>query len=254
MKKLLSFFFILISILFTNQAVAQSNLRDSSILIPSFSIHYAYQFSGGDLNSRFGNNHNIGGDFTLKLKNNIMLGVESSYLFGTDIKNQDQYFRHIRNDQGYVIDGNGQYAEVHLYERGFNIYLFTGYQFNFLSPNPNSGPFVQLGAGFLQHYIRIENTDNTAPQITGEYAKLYDRLSNGFSSTQTIGYRFMGNRNLANFHFGFEFTQAWTQSRRSYNADDMKRNTDKNFDLLFGIKVGWIIPLYGRAPKDFYYY
>ncbi len=254
MKKFYSFLLILITIIAVQTANGQASVKDSSIVIPSFSIHYAYQFSAGDLSTRFGNNHNVGGDFTLKLKNHFMLGFESSYLFGTDVKNEDEYFKNIRNDKGYVIDGNGQYAEVHLYERGFNIYFFTGYQFHILAPNPNSGPFIQLGAGFMQHYVRIENTDNTAPQVTGEYAKLYDRLSNGFSTTQTIGYRFMGNRNLTNFHIGFEFTQAWTQSRRSYNADDMRQNTDKHLDLLFGIKVGWIIPLYGRAPKDFYYY
>jgi hypothetical protein len=190
----------------------------------------------------------------VKLRSGFILGIDGSYLFGTDVKNEDSYFHAIRNDHGYVIDGDGQYAEVHLYERGLQIFIFGGYQFNFWSPNPNSGPFIHLGAGFLQHYVRIENPGNTAPQILGEYSKLYDRLSNGFSTSQMIGYRYMGNRNLANFYLGFEFTQAWTKSRRAYNADDMQQNTDTHLDLLYGIKVGWIIPLYGRAPKDFYYY
>lgn len=254
MNKVYIFLVFLFSLGSIGSIIAQSALKDSSITIPAISIHYAYQFSGGDLANRFGNNHNVGGDFTLKLKNNLMFGVNISYLFGTDVKNAGSYFKEIRNDYGYVIDGNGQYAEVHLFERGFQTYATIGYQFNFLAPNPNSGPYIQAGFGFMQHYVRIENKDNSAPQIIGEYAKLYDRLSNGFSTSQYVGYRFMGNRNLTNFHIGFEFTQAWTQSRRSYNADDMKQNTDQNLDLLFGIKVGWIIPLYGRAPKDFYYY
>jgi len=254
MKKQYLLLFLLISLWTVQPLVAQPALSDSSIFIPSFSIHYSYQLPSGDLAKRFGNNHNVGGDFMMKFKNNIMLGVEISYLFGTDVKNEEQYFQAIRNDHGYVIDGNGQYAEIHLFERGFTTYLLAGYQFNFLSHNLNSGPFIQAGIGFMQHYVRIENKNNTAPQVTGEYAKLYDRLSNGLSTTQTIGYRYMGNRNLLNFYIAFEFSQAWTQSRRSYNADDMMRNTDKNTDLLYGIKLAWIIPLYGRAPKDFYYY
>ena len=254
MKKHYILLLLLISLWVSKPLMAQPALRDSSIFIPSISLHYGYQFSSGDLADRFGNNHSIGGDFMMKFKNNIMLGVEVNYFFGTDVKNEDNYFHAIRNDHGYVIDGNGQYAEIHLYERGFTTYILAGYQFNVLNPNPNSGPFIQVGAGFMQHYVRIENKDNSAPQVIGEYAKLYDRLSNGFSTTQSVGYRFMGNRNLANFYFAFEFSQAWTQSRRSYNADDMMRNTNKNTDLLYGLKVGWIIPLYGRAPKDFYYY
>ncbi len=232
----------------------QKRVRDSSFTIPSFAIHYAYQLPGGDLSNRFGGNHNAGGEFMVKLRSGFILGIDGSYLFGTEVKNEDSYFHAIRNDHGYVIDGDGQYAEVHLYERGLQVFIFGGYQFNFWSPNPNSGPFIQLGAGFLQHYVRIENPGNTAPQILGEYSKLYDRLSNGFSTSQMIGYRYMGNRNLANLYIGFEFTQAWTKSRRAYNADDMRQNTDTHLDLLYGIKVGWIIPLYGRAPKDFYYY
>lgn len=239
---------------FWNLSYAQKAIRDSSITIPFISVHYNYQIAGGDLTNRFGNNNNVGGAFTLKLRSGFILGLEGSYLFGTDVKNKDSYFRHIRNDHGYLIDGNGQYAEIQMHERGLHIFAFTGYQFTFWSPNPNSGPFIHIGAGFLQHYVRIENPENVTPQIIGEYSKLYDRLSNGFSATQMIGYRYMGNHNLANFYLGFEFTQAWTQSRRDYNADDLKRNTNTSLDLFYGIKVGWIIPLYGRAPKDFYYY
>jgi len=254
MKRPFILIFILIGLWSSQVAFAQKSSRDSSITIPSISIHYAYQFAGGDLAKRFGANHNVGAEFTLKLRNGFIIGLDGSYLFGTDVKNEDSYFHAIRNDHGFVIDGDGQHAEIHLYERGLQIFIFGGYQFNFWSPNPNSGPFIHLGAGFLQHYVRIENPGNTAPQILGEYSKLYDRLSNGFSTSQMIGYRYMGNRNLANLYIGFEFTQAWTQSRRSYNADDMRQNTDTHLDLLYGIKVGWIIPLYGRAPKDFYYY
>lgn len=254
MNQFYTFLIIIVGLLWVKPAFAQKAVRDSSITIPSISVHYAYQFPGGDLSSRFGNNHNVGGEFTIKLRSGFILGVEGSYLFGTDVKNENSYFKNIRNDHGFVIDGNGQYAEVMLYERGLHIFAFAGYQFTFWSPNPNSGPFIHLGAGFLQHYVRIENPGNVTPQIMGEYSKLYDRLSNGFSATQMIGYRYMGNHNLSNFYIGIEFTQAWTQSRRAYNADDMKQNTDKHLDLLFGIKLGWVIPLYGRAPKDFYYF
>ena len=253
MKAYFLLLFLLLNLGFISHISAQKSIRDSSITIPAISLHYGYEFPGGDLVDRFGNNHKVGGEFTLKLKSNYILGISMSYLFGSDIKNEGDYFKAIRNDHGYIIDGNGNYASVFLYERGFNTYLQFGYQFNVLALNPNSGIFIMGGIGFMQHYVRIENPDNIAKQVVGDYAKLYDRLSNGFSTQETIGYRFIGNRNLTNFYFGFEFTQAWTQSRRSYNADDMKKNTDKHLDLLFGVKVGWIIPLYGRAPKQYYY-
>ncbi len=253
MQKIITLiFFILSGSLFTLKA--QKAVQDSSTTIPAISAHYSYDFASGDLTQRFGNFHNVGADFILKLKSNFLLGIDAGILFGSQVKNEEDYFKRIRNDHGYVIDGNGQCAEVYLSMRGFQVYVFTGYQFHFLSPNPNSGPFIQAGVGLLQHQVKIDNPGNVTPQITGEYAKLYDRLSNGLSLTQTLGYRFFGNRNLTNFYFGLEISEAWTQSRRSWNADDMRQNTDTHLDIIYGIKLGWTIPLYGRAPRDFYYY
>jgi hypothetical protein len=254
MKQIYFIIFLLASLLNTPKLYGQKAVRDSSITIPAISIHYAYEMLNGDIAQRYGNFHNLGGEFSLKLKNNFILGLDASILFGPNVNNQESYFKNIQTDHGYVIDGNGQYAEVYLSMRGLSVFIFTGYQFNFWAPNPNSGPFLQVGGGLLQHNVKIDNPGNVAPQITGEYAKMYDRLSNGFSLTETIGYRYYGNHNLMNFYIGLEFTQAWTKSRRDYNADDLKRDNADKLDLLMGLKVGWTIPLYGRAPKDFYYY
>ncbi len=233
---------------------AQKNHRDSSIFIPTLGMNYSYHLVGGDMANTFGNNSAVGADFTLKFKSQWIVGTSFEYYFSDKVNNQELYFKDITNEKGYIIDGNGQFAEVFLFERGFNIQIFGGYQFDFWSPNPNSGPFIQVGMGFMQYWVRIENPGFTAPQIKDEYKKLYDRLSNGFSTTQFFGYRLMGSRNLTNFYFGIELTQAWTQNRRSYNADLSAADPGRHFDMLTGFKVGWIIPFYAKAPKQYYYY
>ena len=235
-------------------SLAQKSHRDSSIFIASLGIHYGYHFVGGNMKNTYGNNHAVGADATFKLKNGISIGADFEYYFSENVKNRDSYFKNISNYSGNIIDGNGRYAEVNLYERGYNIQIFAGYQFHQWGPNPNSGPFIHLGVGFMEYHTRIENPEKTAPQIKDEYIKMYDRLRNGFSSTQFFGYRFMGNRNLANIYFGVEFTEAWTANRRSYNADLKPEELGIKFDFLTAIKVGWIIPFYGRAPKEYYYY
>ena len=75
----------------------------------------------------------------------------------------------------------------------------------------------------------------------------------------------MGRRRVANFYAGFEFYQAFTKSLRDRVFDqvvyDSNSNTykvvgkDKNsyLDLFFGIKVGWMLPIYRRAPDKYYY-
>ncbi len=242
-------------ILFSYKSEAQKNIRDSSIFIPSLSVNYSIKTPlSGIMSDTYGYNHSVGSDFNAKLKNNISVGIGFEYLFGDNVKNTEDYFKAIQSEDGFVIDGNGQYAEVFLYERGYNIQIFASYQFDVMSPNPNSGPYVQLGAGFMQYHTRIENKDLSANAINDDYAKMYDRLRNGFSTTQVLGYRYMGNRNLANFFIAIEITQGWTNNRRSYNADLSDSQMGKSMDLLVGVKLAWIIPFYGRAPKDYYYY
>ncbi|MCK5847467.1 MAG: hypothetical protein KAG84_08505 [Bacteroidales bacterium] len=248
---LFSIFFLLFSI----NSLAQKSIRDSSIFIPSLSFNYGIHTPiSGIISDTYGYNHAVGGDLNFKLKTNISVGLGFEYMFSDNVINEDAYFKNIKNTNGYVIDGNGQFAEVFLYERGYNIQLFAGYQLDVLSPNPNSGPYVQLGIGFMQYHTRIENKDLSANAVIDDYAEMYDRLRNGFSSTQVLGYRLMGNRNLANFFIAVEFTEAWTNNRRNYNADLDESQQGKSMDLLIGVKVGWLIPFYGRAPKEYYYY
>ncbi len=249
-----SFYLILALSILSSFSFAQKEISDSSIFIPSIGIHYGYHFTTGELANQYGNCNAIGTDFNLKFKNQFILGLGFEYFFSDNVKNEIPYFKDIVNDHGYIIDGNGQYAEVFLYHRGFNVQIFTGYQFNFLSPNPNSGPFIQIGTGLMQYKTRIENPEMTAPQINGENKKMYDRLTNGLSLTQFIGYRYLGARNLTNLYAGFEFTQAFVQNRRTYNAD-YNENTKLSYTaIMYSFKIGWIIPIYSKAPKKYYYY
>ena len=244
---------LLINLIFIAFAAnSQVSVKDSSIFFPMVSINYAYQIPGGDLANRFGNSSSIGANFLIKTKKNYLLGVEGSYLFGNTIK-EDSVLKNISTPDGFVINGNGEYADIQMYERGFNLSARFGKMFSIIGPNPNSGLFIMGGIGFLQHKIRIENAGNTVPQIAGDYVKGYDRLTNGLSTNEFIGYMHMGTNRLVSFYVGFEFIQAWTQNRRSYNFDQMKHDTDKRFDAIYGIKVGWILPLYKRVPDKYYF-
>ena len=79
-------------------------------------------------------------------------------------------------------------------------------------------------------------------------------LSNGPSISQFIGYVHFGNNKTINFHIGAEFIQAWTKSRRPFDFDRMQADTQKRFDRLWGIRVGWMLPLYKRTAKESYFY
>ena len=187
------------------------------------------------------------------MKSNWILGGEFTYIFGNRVKNQETLFSLISNSDGFIIDNSGEYAEVVVSENGFNASLKIGKIFPWFGPNKNCGPVFSLQPGFFQHKVKILNIGNTAPQLRGDYKKGYDELANGFSITEFIGYFYMGNRRLVSFYAGFEFTQAFTSNRRPYSFNNMERTGGTNLDLLYSVRIGWMIPIYKRAPAGYYY-
>lgn len=232
--------------------VAQISIKDSSVFAPLVSVGYSYQISAGDINKRFGNNSALHMNVDFKTKSNWTFGVNGSFLFGNNVK--EKIFTNISTSTGEVIDRTGELADVRLYERGFTVAGTFGRLFTFNKPNPNSGVLFNVGVGLLQHKIRIETIGNNVPQLSKEYKKGYDRLSNGLLLSSDLGYLYLSSNRILNFYFGLEAMVGFTQNRRSFDYDLMKQDTQKRVDVLYGAKVAWILPLYKRAPQEFYTY
>lgn len=233
---------------------AQVNVKDSAITAPIIYATYSYQFPGGDLADRFGSNSSIGGGFLVKTSGNWLIGAEGNYLFGGTVKDQQSMLVLVSTPEGQIIDANGMYGDVVLYERGFSVYGYFGKLIPVLSPNPNSGITITAGGGYLRNKIRVHNPNNTAPQLYGDYKKGYDKLNGGPAVSASIGYTYLSNSRLTNFSVSFEFIQAWTKRMRDYNFDLKGPDPESYSSQFFGIKACWFIPLYKRKPKDFYLY
>lgn len=244
-------FFLLTTPYFTD---AQVKISEERVGFPLFNAYYAFQLPGHDLADRFGNNTTIGGGFLYKFKSNLLAGIEGGFLYSENIKEEDKYLQLISTSDGYVISEGGTFAGVFFHQRGFNLSARFGGIIPVVGPNPNSGLMLLGGAGFLQHKIRIEVTENNVPQLRDDYKKGYDRLTNGPSISQFIGYVHFDNNRTINFHVGLEFTQAWTKSRRPFDFDRMQPDTQKRFDSLWGIRIGWVLPMIKRSPQAYYYY
>lgn len=250
MKKL--YVLLILSFSLTCQSFAQVSIKDSSIYTPLIGFSYGYYFPAGDMADRFGQNSAVQLNVDFKTKKYWMFGVNGSYFFGKVIK--ETLFDSIDTSGGSVIDQSGQFTDVRLYERGFTVVGTFGRMFPFKKPNPNSGIVANIGVGFIQHKIRIETIGNTTPQLSKEYRKGYDRLSNGLLLSESIGYTYLSNNRLVNLYFGLECMQGFTKSRRSWDFDKMSRDTKQRVDILYGARVAWILPLYKKPPQDFYIY
>ncbi len=217
------------------------------------SINIGAQWPGADLADSYGENMTIGGALEWQTdKQNLIFGAEFDYNFGNKV-DEDVIFG-LRQPNGEIIGQDGVYSSVVLRMRGFYAGLKVGKVFPILKNNPRSGIKVTIGAGLLQHKIRIQDDSRQVPQVAGDYAKGYDRLTNGFALKQFIGYHLLSNNKLTNFYAGFEFIQGFTQNRRDWDFVVRDKIDNQRLDLLFGIRVGWILPFYvGGNTSEIYY-
>jgi hypothetical protein len=251
----MNFRILIFIVLWAGIVRGQLDIKDTTLSIPMFYATYSYQFPGGDLAERYGNNSSIGGGFSWKTITNWIIGSEFNFLFGNDVKIADEIMNNLKTEDGAIINMAGNFTSYSVLERGYYISGRLGKLFPVLSPNPNSGITLIGSIGYLQHKIRIEVVENTAPQLQDDYKKGYDRLAGGFGLSEFLGYTYLSNSRLLNFYLGFEFNQAWTKPKREVNFDTGEPDpVQKRFDVFYGIKVGWIIPLFKRMPEKYYYY
>ena len=243
--------FIIIPLLIFSLFSYAQNVRDTSIFAPIFSVSYAIQLPGGDMKYSFGVNNNIGISGGIKLASNWSFDLEAAFIFGENVKDTT-IIDHLQNSQGWIINQSGEENNILIFERGQTITLNISKIFDVIGPNPNSGIILKFGLGFMRHKIRIENENNLVPQLDQDHLPYYDRLTMGIHLHEFIGYQHMSNNRLTNFYVGLDFYQGFTQGMRDYQIDQMGPYLNKRLDLLNGVRVGWIIPVFRQAPKEFY--
>ncbi|MGB1206813.1 MAG: hypothetical protein ACPG5B_14285 [Chitinophagales bacterium] len=220
--------------------------------ISLFSLDYSLQMPLFDLNKRFGVNSNIGLTFLQKTKGNFLFGADAHYLFGNSVK-EDSLVINLSNSQGYIIGTDGFPAEIRFLQRGFSFSGKIGGIIPVSTHKPNSGIMVLLGAGYLQHKIRVDDMNDVVPQIQDEYNKGYDRLTAGVMLSQFVGYLYLDDKRRINFFAGLEFTQGFMQPQRLYYFDTQTMEKEQRFDGLVGLRVGWVLPIYREHIEQKYY-
>jgi len=254
MNQLLRLYFVGLCVLCIGPVLAQLNQEkeeQESISVFSFDFSLAGQTPAGDLAERFGDNGSLGFGIQYKTVSQWIFGLEGAFLFGNNVK--EPVAIGIRNSDGFIIDREGNFVNLLVLERGMTITASAGRLFPIFGPNKNSGIVVKLGGGFIEHRIRLEARLNEVPQIEGDYAKGYDRLTNGATIFQFIGYRNFSDNRLLNFTLGIEGYQGFTQNRRAFDFDLGRKDDEKRLDVLVGVRLTWSLPLYSKDSKDYYY-
>jgi len=224
---------------------------------PALRSHLSFEYGGqipmADMADRFGANFNLGSQFEiLHTRSHWLAGFKGYYFFGNTVK--EDVISSLRSPDGQIVGNDGGPATIGLRERGFFLGPYLGKLFPLSEDKPHSGIKLQVGVGLLQHHVRIQDDTRTVDQLTGDYRKGYDRLSNGMAGYAFLGYQHLDPARRINFLAGFDVTFAATESRRDFDFNLMRKDDTKRTDVLVGLRLGWILPVTsGIAPETIYY-
>ena len=245
-------------VLIVNEATAQmpsyyrEEPKNNNGSILTTNIQFGWHLPAGDMGDRFGDHLSTGLGMDYITGKDWLVGAQWNFYFGSKIK--EDVIATLRNEEGLLFGGNQDVASILLRQRGIYIGGHVGKIFR-LSSKKRSGIRATFGAGLFQHKVRIQDDPVVSvPQLSKEYKKGYDRLTNGLALTQFIGYQHLGNMRRANFTIGIEMIQGFTQNRRNFNFDSRSEETASRLDLSFGIRATWQIPFYlGESADDIRY-
>ncbi|MBS1772143.1 MAG: hypothetical protein JST82_04740 [Bacteroidetes bacterium] len=254
MRKILAFS---ITLLIAGTAgYCQSDLFDNAKLPPRngwiFSVNGNYDMPAGNMAKRFGNNFRIGGEIFYKTKSNWIFGPKFDFITGGKIK-EDSLLINVKDANNTIINIDGERIGYGTFERGYMAGVQAGKIFNIGKKSSDNGIAVLTSVGFMQHKINIFDRTSTIVQLKKENKKGYDRLTNGLYIEEYICYNYFANNGLINFHIGLDFTLGITKGRRDYLYDVMRTDDKQRFDILFGIRGGWYLPIFKRKSEEFFF-
>lgn len=215
------------------------------------SLDYSAHLSLGDLDERFGLHSLVGLGTDYKTQSNWLIGLQGHYMYGGNVL-EDSLLQNLYNSHDFITATDGGPADIAFSLSGWVLGVSVG-KLIALGSNKNSGLKLELGTGYMQHKLDIDNKDSNVAQLKGEYIKGYDRLSSGLYASQFIGYMHLSENRRINYYIGLDILEGFTEGRRDWLYDVNRSGLDNRLDISTGIKLGWILPLYKGETGDRYY-
>ena len=254
--------------LFMPRPSAQVKLTQDTIETPIIGFSFGTVFASDKFSTENGSHdlypspyYSFGLETHYKFKSNWLLSAEGSLTFGTDLRDKAKRMPAVFSHDSVpiVIGTNGTDATASCYNRALALRIGAGKIFTLNPENPNSGLMLSLFAGIMQQKTVFLLYQVNAPQLQGDYGRLYDHKRRGFTLTESVGYWFMSNSsNFFNFHVSLEVTQCWNHSVRNYIIDEIMGlhgpDNTKYFDLYYTLKISWMFPLRGKTAYDYYFF
>lgn len=209
-----------------------------------FGIGYGANWPLQDLAQRFGPFNGVSGNLEyLQASSNLMVGLHGVLFFGSQVA--ENPLAGLTTVEGLIIGNDRNPADIQLRSRAYALGTYLGKLWPLAGQNRRAGLRTTLGMSFLQHKIRIQDDPaRVVPQLTEDYKKGYDRLTNGLALRLGLGYQHLSTDRRINYLLELEWLQGFTENRRSFDFATRQQLTGSRQDGMLGVRAVWFLPFY----------
>lgn len=245
---------VLLFVIATRYVFSQNSTseRQASVLSLGFDLGLAH--AAADLSDKFGQLTSFGVKTHFISSKNWLYGLDASFMFGTDTK--EDVFSHLRISDGRIIGNDRSTANVYTRARILQIGANIGYIIKLKPALNKTGIFVGATAGFISHKYKVTDDFQSVPQLLEENIPGFDRLTAGWYISQQIGW--ISNeliKNRLKYYIIAEVSEAFTESLRQYNYSQFKSDYgESRFDMIYSLRAGVLIQLGNYGDASYIYY
>ncbi|CAI8423602.1 MAG: Uncharacterised protein [Cryomorphaceae bacterium] len=241
---------ILAVLLLPWSARAQQTTKDSTRSVQLWGISAGGNVPLFDLSTRFNQFASVSVEYMRKNRAGWLYGGSFDAQYGTSVNDPKAIFGGLMDEDGNFIGVNGEFAYI---QPGL-----SGGQFNLslakiIAPryNANSGWLYQQSLGLSQNKIGLRDERGNFPQLQSPFLEGYDRLHRGISSTSTLRYLHLDNRERINYALNLYLNLGVSRSVRGFNIDTGLSDTSLKFDSFIGAGFTWFLPVYAQQESFF---
>lgn len=217
-------------------------------------VGHGYGFPLADLADRFGNSwESTLGIYYHSYNTNIIYGVEVTGFYGPTVR--EDVFATLKLAEDPFLGVNHTISNVNQRQRGSSGYMTLEKILTFGQNNyTDSGLKLGIGAGYMAHYIRIQDDTNNNAYFQGDYIYGYNRYTFGPAIKQYLGYHLASPSYNYGLSLGIEVQEGFTQSRRLVDFASRSALEGTRIDILTTFKAKFYLNIGTFGNTEFIEY
>ena len=187
------------------------------------------------------------------LSGKSLFGIDAGALYSSQVKDLASILNFLLTPEGEILANDGSYGNLRVEMRGWQLGAHIGRRSALTeSGSAKSTWYWKLHGGIMQHKMAFISGGGV-PMLAEPYSLGLDELKRGPYVAEEIGFMHLG-RIAPHFQVSLVAFQGWTEAVRGYSFTLAGYQKEPKWDLGWGIRTTWLLPMLQEKSAIRYYY